>query len=152
MGRISIRRDRTGSSDGYQPKDVAHDLICKAWARHLQGRIDESLAKGEMTPEAVRRRMEVMRSIRKLRSWQTGREVVLALCGLEKEVADRLSASALLQIQEDRGGALPESAPMVNEPPEADTEYGFAATQATSADAIPPDPDAGEENYLPDDL
>ena len=152
LGRISIRRDRTGSSDGYQPKDVAHDLICKAWARHLQGRIDESLAKGEMTPEAVRRRMEVMRSIRKLRSWQTGREVVLALCGLEKEEADRLSASALLQIQEDRSGALPESAPMVNEPPEADTEYDFSATQATSADVIPPEPDAGEENYLPDDL
>ncbi|MGN0843804.1 MAG: DNA primase [Kiritimatiellia bacterium] len=154
LGRISVQRDRTGSSEGYQPKDVAHDLICKAWARHLQGRIDESLAKGEMTPDAVRQRMEAMRSIRKLRSWQTGQEVVLALCGLEKEEAERLSATALSQMQENRGGELPDVASTVNEPAGAETEYGFAVAQPEPVieEMMLPQPDAGEENYLPDDL
>lgn len=154
LGRISVQRDRTGSSEGYQPKDVAHDLICKAWARHLQGRIDDSLAKGEMTPDAVRQRMEAMRFIRKLRSWQTGQEVVFALCGLEKEEADRLSATALSQMQENRSEELPDMASTVSEPVVADTEYGFAVAQPEPAveEMMPPQPDAGEENYLPDDL
>ena len=92
LGAVATQRDRVGIHEHYQPKDVARNLICKAWSRHLQQCVDESAQSGDMSPEAVRKRAEYTRTIRQLRTWATGESKIRELCGVSAEEAEALRA------------------------------------------------------------
>ncbi len=87
LGTVAARHDRTGRSENFLAKDVAHDLVLAAWRRHLQSRLAEATpAPGAPdSPELMRRRMEARGTIRQLRDWTRGEAVVRALAGLEDE-------------------------------------------------------------------
>ena len=51
LGAVATQRDRVGIHEHYQPKDVARNLICKAWSRHLQQCVDESAQSGDKIRE-----------------------------------------------------------------------------------------------------
>jgi len=87
LGTVAARHDRTGTSENFLAKDVAHDLVLAAWRRHLQSRLAEATpAPGAPdSPELMRRRMEARGTIRQLRDWTRGEAVVRALAGLEDE-------------------------------------------------------------------
>ena len=90
LGTVAARRDRTGRSENFLAKDVAHDLVLAAWRRHLQGRVDEATpAPGAPdAPELMRRRMDARSTIRQLRDWTRGEAAVRALAGLEDDPGD----------------------------------------------------------------
>ena len=84
LGTVAARHDRTGTSENFLAKDVAHDLVLAAWRRHLQSRLAEATpaAGAPDTPDLMRRRMEIRATVRKLRDWTRGEAAVRALAGL----------------------------------------------------------------------
>ena len=85
LGTVAARHDRTGTSENYLAKDVAHDLVLAAWRRHLQARLAEATpaAGAPDTPDLMRRRLEIRTTARKLRDWTRGEAVVRSLAGIE---------------------------------------------------------------------
>ena len=94
LGTVAARHDRTGTSENFLAKDVAHDLVLAAWRRHLQSRLAEATpAPGAPdSPELMRRRMEARGTIRQLRDWTRGEAVVRALAGVEDDPGGAESA------------------------------------------------------------
>ena len=90
LGTVAARHDRTGTSENYLAKDVAHDLVLAAWRRHLQARLAEATpaAGAPDTPDLMRRRMDTRATIRKLRDWTRGESAVRALAGIEDTHAE----------------------------------------------------------------
>ncbi len=80
IGRIAARRDRVGTTENWQARDLERDLVLGIWRRHLQERLVS--AGDDPSPDAMRRRLVARAGIRALRSWETGEAMVRELAGL----------------------------------------------------------------------
>ena len=83
LGAVAARHDRTGTMENYLARDVARDLVLRAWRRHLKRRLEASKAGGDGFDLAkMRERQEANRTLRLLRDWSTGEAAVHLLAGL----------------------------------------------------------------------
>ena len=139
LGTVAARHDRTGTSENYLAKDVAHDLVLAAWRRHLQARLAEATpaAGAPDTPDLMRRRLEIRTTARKLRDWTRGEAVVRSLAGIE----DNPHAESAETAEPDGGASSP------SEPPLA-TRHSSPVTPPPAA----PPPEETFEDLPPDDL
>ena len=155
LGTVAARHDRTGTSENFLAKDVAHDLVLAAWRRHLQSRLAEATpAPGAPdSPELMRRRMEARGTIRQLRDWTRGEAVVRALAGVEDEEPHAESAEPF-----PGGAGSPVGGAGERSEPEGVSPAASGGASAPSEPpfvAPPPEAPPPEEDYEdlpPDDL
>ena len=155
LGTVAARHDRTGTSENFLAKDVAHDLVLAAWRRHLQSRLAEATpaAGAPDSPEFMRRRMEARGTIRQLRDWTRGEAVVRALAGLEDEEPHAESAEPF----PGGAGSPPGGAGERSEPEGVSPAASGGASAPSEPPFVAPLPEAPppEEDYEdlpPDDL
>ncbi|MBQ7667039.1 MAG: hypothetical protein IJS46_03490, partial [Kiritimatiellae bacterium] len=79
VGRLSSGQDRVGTSEGYQPADVARELILAVWRRHIKERMAATAQ--DHSPDAMRKRMTGRKALIALENWQTGEDLVRTLAG-----------------------------------------------------------------------
>ena len=158
LGTVAARHDRTGRSENFLAKDVAHDLVLAAWRRHLQSRLAEATpAPGAPdSPELMRRRMEARGTIRQLRDWTRGEAVVRALAGLEDEEPHAESAENAEPFPGE-AGSPPGGAGERSEPEGVSSAAPGGASSPSEPPFVAPPPEAPppEEDYEdlpPDDL
>ena len=158
LGTVAARHDRTGRSENFLAKDVAHDLVLAAWRRHLQSRLAEATpAPGAPdSPELMRRRMEARGTIRQLRDWTRGEAVVRALAGLEDEEPHAESAENAEPFPGE-AGSPPGGAGERSEPEGVSPAASGGASAPSEPPFVAPPPEAlpPEEDYEdlpPDDL
>ena len=160
LGTVAARHDRTGTSENFLAKDVAHDLVLAAWRRHLQSRLAEAMpAPGAPdTPDLMRRRMEARNTIRQLRDWTRGEAAVRALAGLADEDSRAESAEPFPgEAGSPNGGAGERGEPEGVSRAESAEPNPRAETTAFSGGARETDPedtepaDAGDYDDLPPD-
>ena len=137
LGAVAARHDRTGTTENYLAKDVAHDLVLRAWRRHLQHRIDDSRkAQGAaLDLDRIRERQEANRTLRKLRDWTSGEAVVHVLAGLPPPEGEHLPEPA-----PDASTAPPP--PPFSPPPAPPSALPVPPPDVSDAGAYPVDPDA----------
>ena len=162
LGTVAARHDRTGTSENFLAKDVAHDLVLAAWRRHLQSRLAEATpAPGAPdSPELMRRRMEARGTIRQLRDWTRGEAIVRALAGLEDDLGEaepaeldsHAESAENAELGSPAGGAGERSEPEGVSP---SASGGASSPSEPSFVAPPPEAPPPEEDYEdlpPDDL
>ena len=162
LGTVAARHDRTGRSENFLAKDVAHDLVLAAWRRHLQSRLAEATpAPGAPdSPELMRRRMEARGTIRQLRDWTRGEAVVRALAGVEDDPGGAESAELDSHAESAENAELGSPAGGAGERSEPEGVSPAAPGGASSPSeppfvAPPPESPPPEEDYEdlpPDDL
>ena len=151
LGTVAARHDRTGTSENFLAKDVAHDLVLAAWRRHLQARLAEATpARGEEdTPEKMRRRMEIRATVRKLRDWTRGEAAVRVLAGIEDSHAESAEGAETKPHAESAETAEPNPRAESAVPnPHAETaESAEPKPHAESAETAEPKPHAESAEF-----
>ena len=79
--------NKTGGRENFTALDLAHDLILTQWRRRCKTRKAqlEPAAGSADSPEAARRRMELMLAERRLMRWEEGEATVRELAAKETE-------------------------------------------------------------------
>lgn len=83
IGSLAVAPNKTGGRENFTASDLAHDLILTQWRRWCKTRKAElePAADSADSPEAARRRMELMLAERKLMCWEEGEKLVRELVG-----------------------------------------------------------------------
>ena len=135
IGRIAARRDRAGTMENWQERDLERDLILGAWRRHLQERLEA--AASDPGPDAMRRRLAARAGIRALRSWETGEATVLDLAGLPSDAS--LSSAAPVAVPSVAPVAVSSAAPSAVPVPPAFPTSPPSSNPPPSDFELPPD-------------
>ena len=145
VGSIAAHHDRTGTSENFLAKDVAHDLALRAWRRHLQARIDASKAAqgAALDLDRMRERQQALRLLRALRSWDTGEAVVCDLAGLPA-AAEPPSSQDAGPMSQDAGPMSQDAGPMSQ-----DASPMSQDASPMSQDASPMSQDESREAEVP---
>lgn len=87
IGSLAVAPNKTGGRENFTALDLAHDLILTQWRRRCKTRKAqlEPAAGSADSPEAARRRMELMLAERRLMRWEEGEATVRELAAKETE-------------------------------------------------------------------
>jgi len=163
LGVVAARHDRTGTTENYLAKDVAHDLVLRAWRRHLQRRIDASRSEqgAALDLDRIRERQEANRMLRRLRDWSSGEETVHVLAGLPPPEAPETQVSEATQAPGSAAPFVPSAAasgadiftPFPPHPPSPPPSASSPVVSGSDAPSFSGDVPTVEEDSAPyDDL
>ena len=87
LGEMAVRPDRSGDHENFMPIDVARDLVLAAWRRWCAKRRAELTPADPAadTPEAMRRRADLMACSKQLKNWTSGEATIRTLVGRSPE-------------------------------------------------------------------
>ena len=111
VARVSASHDRVGSSESFRPADVARELVLAVWRRHVKSRM--AATSGDVSPEAMRKRMADRKALFALETWETGEALVRDLAGVPPSDSPAPAPPAAPAFPDaDRSSPSPESAPV----------------------------------------
>ena len=135
VARLSASHDRVGTSESYRPADVARELVLAVWRRHVKSRM--AATAGDVSPDAMRKRMADRRALLALETWETGETLVRDLAGLPPSAAPMPAPPAPAPEPEPAPDPEPDLAPEA----ESDPPPG-----------PPPGATPAEDPFLPEDF
>ena len=135
VARLSASHDRVGTSESYRPADVARELALAVWRRHVKSRM--AATAGDLSPDAMRKRMADRKALIALETWETGEALVHDLADVPMGGAQGLNARS--------DGGLESASPsdVATTPPSS--HYGGPEP------ATPISPDPGDQ-FMPEDF
>ena len=153
VARVSASHDRVGSSESFRPADVARELVLAVWRRHVKSRM--AATSGDVSPEAMRKRMADRKALFALETWETGEALVRDLAGVPPSDSPAPAPPAAPAFPD--GGPAPE-APEAPEAPGAGlggpsaNPFGAAPGPAPAPAPGPSAPAPDDDPFFPEDI
>lgn len=153
VARVSASHDRVGSSESFRPADVARELVLAVWRRHVKSRM--AATSGDVSPEAMRKRMADRKALFALETWETGEALVRDLAGVPPSDSPAPVPPAAPAFPD--GGPAPE-APEAPEAPGAGlggpsaNPFGAAPGPAPAPAPGPSAPAPDDDPFFPEDI